>query len=340
MSTPLSDKLRALRLNQWPDGPVKQARVAEALGVRPPSISAYENGSAVPPPARLHDYAVFFASRRWLDPDAPTRVSSDHLDPDEHKAYLALRTELAAAAAAISGAATAATRRAFWEFPTGEPVRIFCGRLLPEDAGTYGDPANPNYILFRTAADLDALIELWGHLWRHNPTSDIRIRLGHNFNADDLNCHVVVLGNIAQEQGAGRLIPEQTLPVRQVHVDHLEGEIFEVDGPDGSAVRYEPRMENGRVVQDVGLLARVPSPHHTDRTLTVCSGVFTRGVFGTVRATTADPLAADNAGYLDSAIADVRSFAMLIRVRVAGDVVPTPDLRDEESRLYVSKPNS
>lgn len=336
VSTPLSDKLRALRLAHWPDGPVKQARVADALGVRPPSISAYENGTAVPPIPRLHDYAVFFASRRWLEPDSPTRVSHDDLDPDEHKAYLALRTELTAAAAALSGGAVAASRRAFWEFPTGEPVRIFCGRLDKDDAGEYGDPDNPNYIRFRNAADLDALIELWGHLWRHNPTSDIRIRLGNDFNADDLNCHVVILGNIAQEQGTGRLIPEKTLPVRQVHVDGLAGEVFEVDRPDGTVERHEPWMDGGRVLQDVGLLARVPSPHHTDRTLTVCSGVFTRGVFGAVRATTADPLAADNAAYLDTALEDVGSFAMLIRVRVAGVVVPTPDLRDDESRLYVS----
>ncbi|MBW0119539.1 helix-turn-helix domain-containing protein, partial [Pseudonocardia abyssalis] len=57
-TTPLSERLRALRLRHWPDQPVNQSRVAKALGVTGPSISAYENGTP-PPTARLRDYAIF-----------------------------------------------------------------------------------------------------------------------------------------------------------------------------------------------------------------------------------------------------------------------------------------
>lgn len=331
-TSPLSEKLRAMRLGHWPDRPVNQSRVAAALGVKEPSISAYENGAA-PPPARLRDYAIFFASRRWLLPDAPTRVTLDYLTPAERETFDALNAELTEARGNAPLAAPTTGPTPFWRFPAGESVRIFCGRLDEAAAGRYSTPDDPNYMQLRNAADLDSLVELIGHIRRLNPDSDVRYVLGDRFAADDLSGHVVVLGNIAQIQGEGRLIPDKTLPVTQVDVDHLDGEVFDVELPDAGTDRFEPSIENDRVVQDVGLLARVPNPHNSARTLTVCSGVFTRGVFGAVRSLTDKRLRDGNADALRDRYGNLEAFGVLIRVRVAGDTVPTPDLRDERNIL-------
>ncbi|MBW0117910.1 hypothetical protein I4J48_21980, partial [Pseudonocardia sp. KRD-169] len=216
--------------------------------------------------------------------------------------------------------------------PVGESIRIFCGRLDKDDAGRYSTPDDPNYIHLRNAADLDSLLELWGHIRRLNPDNDVRFVLGNGFSAEDITAHTVVLGNIAQVQGAGRLIPDKTLPVRQVHADHLDGEIFELRTA-GGIERFEPVIENDRVVQDVGLIARVANPHHSSRTLTVCSGVFTRGVYGAVRSLTAKDLRDGNANALRAEYDGLDSFGVLVRVRVTGGAVGTPDLRDSRNVL-------
>ncbi len=322
----------------WSGRPINQSRVAAAIGVTSPSVSSYENGT-VPPVLRLRDYAIFFASPRWLDPDAPRRVDLDFLNPSERRTFAELNTELTDLRRAAEATATtvpAAPPTAFWRFPDGEPVRILCGRLSEQSAGRYADPAEANYMRLRTAADLDSLVELWGHIRRLNPDSDVRFRIGDNYTDDDLSSHVVVLGNIAQSQGAGRLLPKDTLPVRQSDVDDddLEGEIFEVDLEDGSTERFEPVLVGGRVVEDVGLLARVPNPHFTAGTFTVCSGVFTRGVYGAVRSLTDRTKRDNNAAYLRETFTDTSAFAMLMRVRMAGDAtVPAPDLREKGNRL-------
>jgi len=339
-STPLSEKLRELRMSRWPGAKVLQSRVARALGVATPSISAYEKG-AVPPPERLRDYALLFSSERWLQPGAPDRVFEDFLDPDEQTRFEALMSELEAAAAAATTTLDPATAGAedFWIYPPHSHVRIFCGRLAPEDAGEYGEPTNPNYMRFRNAADVDALFELWGHLRSQNPTATIRVRLGTDFSPDDLDTHLIVLGNIGQEQSAGSVVPADALPIRQVHVSDLEGEVFEIDGASGPE-QFRPVFAGDQLVEDVGMLARVVSPLRIDRTLTVCSGVFTRGVFGAVRATTSEPTAADNLAVLPDLVPDTSSFALLMRVRVMGHAVPTPDLRDPSVVLYVDGKDS
>ncbi|MDN5858355.1 MAG: helix-turn-helix domain-containing protein, partial [Pseudonocardia sp.] len=190
---PLNEKLRALRTSHWPGRRVLQSRVADALGVTGPSISAYENDT-VPPPERLDAYALFFATPRWLEPTSPRRVSLDFLDEDERETYEALRTELQNAAATPD---TTAPADDFWTFPPDEAIRVLCGELKLDGSGPYADPAEPNYMWARRAADLDSLIEMWGHLRARNPTNNIRLRLGADFNADDLNAHLVILGNIA-----------------------------------------------------------------------------------------------------------------------------------------------
>jgi hypothetical protein len=88
------------------------------------------------------------------------------------------------------------------------------------------------------------------------------------------------------------------------------------------------------VVEDVGLFLRTANPHYSTRTLTVCSGVFTRGVYGAVRCLTDRGLRGENSEYLRRRFADVETFGLLMRVQVADHAVPTPDLRVEKNRLF------
>ena len=92
--TPLSARLRELRMQGRPDGPINQSRVAEALGVAISSISTYENGTT-PPVDRLHDFAVFYATARWWNRDAPRRVNVNFLTDVEREVFEELHDELA-----------------------------------------------------------------------------------------------------------------------------------------------------------------------------------------------------------------------------------------------------
>jgi hypothetical protein len=300
------------------------------LGVTPPSVSAYEKGTTVPTAERLRDYALLFATQRWLDPNAPRRVTTDFLDPDERESYETLNAELTRVAGQTARQAdTPRSTTPFWRFPDGADVRMFCGRLSGKDAGRYASTDDHNYMRLRNAADLDSLFELWGHIRRLNPNSDVRYVLGSPESSGDLTGHVVVIGNIAQMQGLGKLMPEGTIPIAQLPVDGLDGEVFEAGGE-----RFEPLIEDDRVVEDVGLVARVPNPHNSDHTLTICSGVFTRGVYGAVRTLTDHKMRDTNADFLRSHFDDPKGFALLTRVSVAGDTVVTPDLRVVRNRRY------
>src|SRR4051812_6760437 len=91
--TRLSARLRELRMEGWTGHPITQSRVAEAIGVTAPSVSAYENGVRLPH-RHLRDYAAFFASPRWGDPTAPRRAAPDDLTDEERRTFEDLHSEL------------------------------------------------------------------------------------------------------------------------------------------------------------------------------------------------------------------------------------------------------
>ena len=71
------------------------------------------------------------------------------------------------------------------------------------------------------------------------------------------------------------------LPVRQVaHPKLITGEIFVAD-VDGQKVEFWPKWANEQctvLAEEVGLLARVPNPLNSSRTLTICDGIHSRGI--------------------------------------------------------------
>jgi hypothetical protein len=51
-------------------------------------------------------------------------------------------------------------------------------------------------------------------------------------------------------------------------------------------------------MEDVGLLARMPNPLNSNRTITMCNGIHSRGVLGAVRTLTDARLRESNEQYI------------------------------------------
>jgi len=337
----LASRLRSLRLHHW-DEAVKQPDLARVLGVGTSSVSSWESADAskVPPEARLRSYATFFASRHSLDSDPPRLLRDDELTDAELEERDKLFAELRSLRAAVVGEIDQLEEkvpRSMWHFADGGPVRIICGAQKEEDRPPFASIENHNYMALGAYTDLDALLELFGHIRAENPASDVRAARADRFATDDLQAHLVLLGNMARMQGGGRILRGENIPVRQVEAEELDGEIFEISESEPRQ-RFGPQLAdndpNGEVIEDVGLLLRTPNPHYSTRTLTICSGVFTRGVYGAVRCLTDAGLRTENTEYLRRRFGDAHTFCLLMRVHVAEHTVPTPDLRIEANRLY------
>ncbi|PXY26914.1 helix-turn-helix domain-containing protein [Prauserella muralis] len=322
----LSRRLRQLRL----DRRLTQPALAGALGVAVSSVSSWENGAKVPPPARLADYAAFFATPRTAGTARLIGVAD--LTEDERLEYHRLKNELERLHG-VQGTGAGEPQSGFWHFPDDGPVRILCGKLPRDDRAPFASGTNHNYMALSAYADLDSMVELFGHVRAANPGADVGYELAPRLESDDLQAHLVVLGSAAINQSVWLLAQQLELPVRQVEdPDVGDGEVFELTGD--ARRRFRPQFgADGRLLEDVGLLARVPNPHNVSRTLTICSGVFTRGVYGAVRTLTDDNARGHNFEYVQAHFASTTNFGLLIRVPVLDHATPTPDLRSPHTRL-------
>jgi hypothetical protein len=347
----LARTLRDLRRDRWPGKTVTQRALAEAFGGAKPLslslISSWENVSnpTVPPVGRLLDYATFFSTERSIVDGHGRLIPEGELDDGEradrqslYEKLLALRTESTDAPVAT----TAPPLRFDWQYPRGSVIRIVCGKL---DFGNesnrnirhpYARSESLNYTDLLTFANLDALVELFGHVRSVNPGSDVQfIRADRFISPDFLTNHLILLGSVGLNELSEQLSSKAGLPIRQSPHPRFadKGEIFEVGGGDDK-IEYLPKVSGKALDEDVGLFARVPNPHNSLTTLTICNGVFARGVYGAVRILTDDQLRQQNERYLASRFAGASRFAILMRVPVLLGVVLTPDLQDEKTRLY------
>jgi hypothetical protein len=356
----LARRLGKLRLHHW-DAVVPQRVLAEALGgdAKPLAqslISGGEQGRVVPPPRRLREIATFYATPRSMTGERARLLLEDELTADELRARDELLDELTALRdgsdqrAEAAGAATirsegpvleaggGASLRFDWAFPGGAPVRIVCGKL-DDPPEQYTNPENLNYTDLLTYADLDSLVELHGHIRKVNPETDVRFRRSDRLagadSADELASHLVLLGGIGLNALTDRMLAASGLPIRQDEdpAFSTEGEIFEVTD-DKEKIKFLPTLSDGKLVEDVGLIARTPNPLNSSTTLTLCNGVFARGVLGAVRTLTDDNLRKQNESWLAERFGGATRFAILVRVPVVLDNAQTPDLTTEAMRLY------
>jgi transcriptional regulator with XRE-family HTH domain len=230
----------------------------------------------------------------------------------------------------------------------------------------YSNPWHPNAIHSLWNGDMDAVIELHGHIRAENPGTDVRWLLDTEVQPDDLTAgHVVILGGtttffIFAGGPLDYLRRRLDLPVEPVFSpeDAEYGGQFVVmlddEGrPSSSGARSEghaPRFlekdgvrvsEHGEPVveYDVALLWRTANPLNTSATITVCTGIFSRGTYGAVRALTDAHLRARNEKYLAEHL-DLTNFWMLLHVPVfsgpTGALTVTPDLSRPFHRLRTS----
>jgi transcriptional regulator with XRE-family HTH domain len=341
----LSQRLRRLR-QQWPDVRLTQEALAKALGGKEPltpgTVSSWESSSSpkLPPRDRLIAYAQFFATRRSVEVGAePQLVPVDSFTGEEMAAYRELEAELLALRDDVtdpsSGEKTAV--RGSWQFPDSGPATLVCAQLPDTETGSLVDPNDPNYTELQSLADLDALFELHGHIRAENPMMDVFYKAAPNVVPDDLSGHVILLGGIAWNEITERLSAMTGLPVKQVRDPSLtSGDPFvvEVDGKEDRFMPVWSGPKDTNLIEDVGLIARVPSPVNSNLTLTICNGIHSRGVLGAVRSLTDKRLRDSNERYISAAFGKSHSFLILMKVTVMKGQTMTPDFNNPNQVLY------
>lgn len=342
----LAARLRELREKHWDDVRLTQAALATALAdgerLSSATVSSWESSISpkLAPAGRLRDYARFFSTRRSVEGDDPRLLPPDELTEEEEVTRAALESELLAlrdGAVGITQAPEPVAARPSWTFARG-PVNIVCAQLPADESGPLADSALPNYTELQSFADLDALIELYGHLRSENPhLNDIFFKSSAGVQPDDLSGHLILLGGIAYNEITEILSEMTVLPVRQVKDPVVtSGEIFIAD-VEGQEQKFLPKWrdeEHKKLREDVALLARTPNPVNSNRTLTFCNGIHSRGVVGAVRTLTDARLRDSNESYLAGTFGDSRAYAVLMRVTVIEGETLTPDFNTEGTVLF------
>jgi hypothetical protein len=336
----LAHALRELRESAWPDQVITQAQLAAALSsegrVASATLSSWESTTnpKTPPPARITAYARFFCTQRSLEGE-PHLIPEDKLTPAEVDRFRELESDL------LELTSDRKARRSF-QFETG-PVIVICPTAPSEERGPLADAQDPNFTRMQRYGDLDALIELYGHLRAENPTLDVFHRLTTDVVSDDFSSHVVLLGGVGWNKVTRRFQTAiSQVPITQTEVDDLKtGEIFKINTPDGERTfypEYEDLGDGPELIADVGYVARLRNPFKVSRTLTICNGIHSRGVFGAVRCLTDASVREENERYLADRFPD-GEFAILLRVPVVTNETLSPDLQNPDSLLYQWAPS-
>ena len=280
-------------------------------------------------------------SARWKAKN-PTSCHSRSSTPAEQRARDELEQELFKLRG--DDADKPSSGRRFWRFDDDAPITVICSDLRKSDElvlGPLSEEDNPNYAELYSYGDMDALFDLYGHLRATNPNTPVYIRRG---TTPDLPNHLVVLGGIAWNDVTRRLNDMLPLPVRQVEDEKIHsGEIFVAEVGADHPERFLPRWKEdepgtaekpGVLLEDVGMLARLPNPYNELRTLTYCNGIHSRGVLGAVRSLIDPAVCDDNERYLEETFPGSDRFVILIRVAVLGGQTVSPSLKSPGTVLF------
>lgn len=340
----LAIRLRMLRLEHWGlDYKLTQGALGAALGGSDPlsaaTVASWESRENPRLPQRkwILAYAQFFATRRSIAGTTPKLIPVESFTPEEQASYDSLHSELLKLHATVRDEPVQVATKRSWYFTDPGPVTLVCAQLPREHLGTMANPENPNYTSLSSFGDLDAMVELWGHVRAENPSMMVAYKSALNVIPDDLSGHVVVIGSIGRNEVAQHVLDLAQLPVRQQEDPESPfGEIFVAD-INGQATKFLPTWsETGpnKLIEDVGLLVRMPNPLNSNRTLTMCNGIYSRGVLGAVRSLTDGRLRESNEGYIARNFLDSQQFGILMRVQVIEGATMTPDFNTAGTVLY------
>jgi hypothetical protein len=180
------------------------------------------------------------------------------------------------------------------------------------------------------------MVELFGHVRAENPSAHVTFKPAPNVVPDDLSGHVAIIGGIGWSRVTARLLDLARLPVEQREDPTVEfGEIFITKAADAER-KYLPTrstIDPTELIEDVGLLVRMPNPLNSSRTLTVCNGIHSRGVYGSVRSLTDSQLRDSNEQYIAENFPD-QKFCILMRVQIIEGRALTPDFKSPGTVLY------
>jgi hypothetical protein len=345
----LAQRLRDLRVQHWPEVRLTQEKLATAFKAEGPltpvTVSSWESQTSpkIPPPHRLLAYARFFATRRSVAA-VPRLLPLEELNEKERAAYEDLRTELLGLRRRAAGEddEDEPTTGRSWLFNDDGRVTFICAKLPDDQTGPLADPSNLNYTELQAYADLDALMELHGHIRAENPHMTVYFRIPSEVQDDDLTGHVILLGGVVWNDITKELSKMAGLPVSQVVDPKLPfGDPF-VAEVDGDKKEFWPKWADAKhtvLAEEVGLLARVPNPLNSSRTLTICNGIHSRGVYGAVRSLTDAQLRDANEQYISKHFGHSGSFAILMSVKMITNRVITPDFNNDGVVLYQWPPS-
>jgi hypothetical protein len=341
----LSQRLRYLREAHWPDARLTQSELGKVLGgdepLSPATVASWENKAQpkLPPRERILVYAQFFATPRSVAAE-PRLLPVDTFTEEERAAHEELKEELLrmhAAARGVDPDQQLLSGGRSWHFADTGPVTLVCAQLPREDWPALASPGNPNYTELESFADLDAMVELHGHIRAENPAMDVFYKAAPRVAADDLSGHVVLIGGIGWNDVTKRFLDMTSLPVRQISDPAVaSGEIFATH-EGGAEQKYFPAWANADstdLTEDVGLLARLPNQFNSNRTMTICNGIHSRGVLGAVRSLTDARLRESNEEYIARAFRNSQQFCILMRIQVIEGHAMTPDFNIPGTVLY------
>lgn len=348
----LASRLRTLRTKTWPGQHITQDDLAKAIRASAPLISSWEGRKVLPPPERLHLYATFFATERSVSRRPFRLINEAQLTEDERGRRDELFRELTALRDGVVQGQHAHGQQSLtqpdadpyaeshYRFPLGQDIMIV-GSALPRNKLNpmpFTDPDSADYVNAFRFADLDAVIELYGHIRAANPLNKVRIRTPAEVRDDDYTSNLVLLGGVDWNSITRELLRQLDLPVRQlVRVSDDEPGGFTVD-KDGEEITFPPtlRTEGDKevLVEDTAHFFRAVNPLNEKRTVTICNGNYQRGTLGAVRALT-DPRFRDrNEAHLRARFAGQTTYSIVSRVKVILGKVVTPQWTNDDEVLH------
>jgi hypothetical protein len=300
-------------------------------------VSSWESLTSpkTPPADKISAYARLFCTRRSLEGGLHL-IPEDELTPVELKRYGELKEQLLE----LLHPEEREMQRSF-QFDDG-PVIVICPDLPPDARGPLANEHHPNFTKMQQYGDLDALIELYGYIRAENPALDVFHRPASELQSDDLLGHVILIGGVGWNKVTQRIqsATSQVPITQEAVVDLKDGDIFRVKTSDGKRSfypEYGDFGEGNELTADVAYLARLGNPFKVSHTLTICNGIFSRGVLGAVRCLTDSKVRVANEKFLTEQFPDGQ-FAMLLRVPVVDNQAMAPDLQNPDALLYEWKP--
>jgi len=146
--------------------------------------------------------------------------------------------------------------------------------------------------------------------------------------------HLIIIGGVASN-AASLFAQDIPLPTaEEIPGTDPATHLFECTVGEEKREFRSYRDDEGTLVQDVGLIARGPHPIIPGGTVTLLSGITSRGVHGAAICFIDSHVRDTNERYLESAFGNVESFCILMNIPVQNNVALPPNLWRENTRLY------